>query len=118
MMAVSGLCALTIGLTFDGPFWLVLVVGLVWGVSVVGDSAQFSAMVTEYADARYVGTAVTLQLALGFTLTVVTIWLLPWLEEVVTWRWAFAALAVGPLLGIVAMRRLDVDLRTEVPSSI
>jgi hypothetical protein len=80
--------------------------GLVWGVAVVGDSAQFSAMVTEYADPRYVGTAVTLQLALGFTLTVVTIWLLPWLESEVSWRWAFAILALGPLAGTISMWRL------------
>ena len=106
MMAVSGACALLIGLTFDGPGWVVVCVGIVWGISVIGDSAQFSALVTEHADPRYVGTALTLQLALGFTLTVVTIWLLPWLERAVSWRWAFAILAVGPLLGIVSMSRL------------
>ncbi len=68
MMALSALCALTIGLLFDGPTWLLLAVGLVWGFTVVADSAQFSTMVTELADQAYVGTALTLQLALGFTL--------------------------------------------------
>ncbi|MDQ4143683.1 MAG: MFS transporter [Actinomycetota bacterium] len=110
MMGISAACCLLIGFTFDGPTWLVVVVGLVWGFSVVADSAQFSAMVTEYADARYVGTALTLQLALGFTLTVVTIWLLPWLEDQISWRWAFAVLAVGPILGIGSMWRLRNDL--------
>lgn len=110
MMTVSAVCSVAIGFTFEGPMWLVVAVGLVWGVSVVGDSAQFSAMVTEYADPRYVGTALTLQLALGFTLTVVTIWLLPWLEERVTWQWAFAVLAAGPLIGIVSMLRLRSNL--------
>ena len=61
--------------------WLVLLVGLVWGFTVVGDSAQFSTMVTELADQVYVGTALTIQLALGFTLTVATIWLIPVLED-------------------------------------
>lgn len=106
MMAVSGICTLMVGLLFGGPTWLVLAVALVWGVAVVGDSAQFSTMVTELADQDYVGTALTLQLAIGFTLTVVTIFLIPVLERAVTWRWAFAFLAPGPAAGIVAMLKL------------
>ena len=105
-MAISGTCALTIRLFVDAPSWLVLIVGLVWGFWVVADSAQFSTMVTEFADQAYVGTALTLQLAIGFTLTVATIWLLPLLEDAFTWRWAFAFLAPGPALGVVAMLRL------------
>jgi MFS family permease len=106
MLLLSATCALVIGLLFEGPPWIVLVVGLVWGFTVIADSAQFSTMVTELADQAYVGTALTLQLALGFTLTVATIWLIPELEKAVTWRWAFAVLVPGPLLGAVAMVRL------------
>jgi MFS family permease len=108
MMAASGACSLVIGLLLDGPRWLLLAVALVWGFTVVADSAQFSTLVTEHADQAYVGTAVTLQLALGFTLTVATIWLVPVLEDTVGWRWAFAFLAPGPALGVVAMLRLRV----------
>jgi MFS family permease len=107
MMAVSAACALLIGLLIDAPTWLILLVGLVWGFAVVADSAQFSTLVTEHAPQAYVGTALTLQLALGFTLTVATIWLIPWLEDQVGWRWAFAFLAPGPALGIIAMTRLS-----------
>ena len=105
-MAVSGTCALAIGRTYGGPLWLVIGVGLIWGLSVVADSAQFSAMVTELAEQAYVGTALTVQLALGFSLTVVTIWLVPLLRDALTWRWAFALLALGPALGVAAMLRL------------
>jgi MFS family permease len=108
MMAVSGTCAILIGLLFEAPGWLVLLVGLVWGFSIVADSAQFSTMVTELADQAYVGTALSLQLALGFTLTVATIWLIPILEDAFGWRWAFAFLAPGPALGLLAMLRLKV----------
>ncbi len=121
MMAASGACSIAIGFAFGAPTWLVLVLGLVWGITVVGDSAQFSTLVTEHADPRYVGTAVTLQLAVGFTLTVVTIWLLPWFVQQVSWRWAFALLALGPALGIVAMvrlRRLVPAVVTPEPSAI
>jgi MFS family permease len=106
MMGVSGTCALLIGLLVDAPAWLVLGIGLIWGFSVVADSAQFSTMVTELADQSYVGTALTLQLAIGFSLTVATIWLIPILEESFGWRWAFAFLAPGPALGMLAMLRL------------
>jgi MFS family permease len=105
-MTISGVCAVLIGLVTDGPGALVLVLGLVWGFTVVADSAQFSTIVTELADQAYVGTALTLQLAIGFTLTVATIWLIPVLEGDVGWRWAFAFLAPGPALGVLAMLRL------------
>ena len=112
MMAVSGACALTIGLLIDAPGWLVLALGLVWGFTVVADSAQFSTLVTEHADQAYVGTALGLQMAVGFALTVVTIWLIPFLEDAVGWRYAFAFLAPGPALGILAMVRLARAART------
>ncbi|MDQ3067846.1 MAG: MFS transporter [Actinomycetota bacterium] len=102
-MVVSGLCALSIGFV---PHGLALAIALVWGLAVVADSAQFSTLVTEHADQGYVGTALTLQLAAGFTLTVATIWLIPFLVDAAGWGWAFAFLAAGPALGVVAMLRL------------
>ncbi|MDQ5814987.1 MAG: MFS transporter [Actinomycetota bacterium] len=106
MMAISGSCALLIGLLFDAPPGVVLFVALIWGFAVVADSAQFSTMVTELADQAYVGTALTLQLAIGFTLTVATVWLVPVMERWVGWTWAFALLVPGPALGVWAMLRL------------
>jgi len=79
---------------------------LVWGGAAVADSAQFSAALSEAADPRYVGTALTAQTAIGFLLTVVTIAVLPALADVVGWRLAIPILAVGPLLGAIAMTRL------------
>ncbi len=105
-MTLSGLCALVIGGVRHGPLALTVMLALVWGVSVVADSAQFSAMVTEVGDQAYVGTAVTLQLAVGFVLTVATIWLVPQLRDTVGWDWAFVILVPGPLLGVLAMVRL------------
>jgi MFS family permease len=105
-MAISGVCALVIGFAFGAPFPLVVAIGLVWGVTVVADSAQFSTVVTELADQSYVGTALTLQLAVGFTLTVVTIWLVPILRDHLGWRWTFAFLAPGPFVGLLVMLHL------------
>ena len=105
-MAVSGTCAATIGFLFGGdPAWLAAVC-IVWGASVVADSAQFSASIAELADRSRVGTMLAVQTALGFTLTLATIHLMPYLVDAVGWRYAFAPLAVGPALGVVAMARL------------
>jgi MFS family permease len=105
-MAASGACAAVIGLTFGGPPVLTLLVAVVWGVTVIADSAQFSTAITELSPPAYVGTALTTQTCAGFALTTVSIWLIPPVVAAVGWRWAFAMLAVGPALGVVAMARL------------
>ena len=105
-MALSGACALLIGSTFGGPPPLTLAVAVVWGITVIADSAQFSTAITELSPPAYVGTALTTQTCVGFALTMVTIWLVPLLVGRVGWPWAFASLAVGPALGVAAMARL------------
>ncbi len=105
-MALSGTCALGIGLLFEAPLWVVGPVAALWGFFVIADSAQFSALVTEVVPPHAVGTALTLQTSVGFLLTIASIQLVPLIAESSGWRWAFAALAVGPALGIAAIRRL------------
>ena len=85
---------------------------IVWGISIVADSAQFSASIAELADRARVGTMLTVQTALGFTLTLVTIQVMPYLVEAVGWRYAFAPLAIGPALGVWAMARLRAHPRS------
>ncbi|WP_419942736.1 MFS transporter [Candidatus Palauibacter sp.] len=107
-MVISGACCLAIGPLFGGPAWAVAAVCLVWGFAIVADSAQFSACVSELTEPEYIGTALTLQTAIGFLLTVATIRLLPVWEAALGWEWAFAPLAIGPALGtwsMLALRR-------------
>ena len=105
-MALSGACCVLIGPVAHLGLAPMIALAVFWGFWVIADSAQFSSIVTETSEQSYVGTAVTLQLAAGFTLTVVTIWLIPVVQQVVGWTWAFAVLAPGPLLGVLAMTRL------------
>jgi MFS family permease len=105
-MAVSGSCALAIGFLFGAsPVWLVPLC-LLWGVSVVADSAQFSASIAELSERTLVGTMLTVQTSAGFLLTLGTIHLLPALVDGVGWRFAFAFLALGPFIGVAAMWQL------------
>jgi len=105
-MLASGTCAVLAGTLFGASPWLVVALCLVWGVTVVADSAQFSASVMELADPSVTGTMVTAQTCIGFLLTIVSIHLIPPVVALVGWHFAFAVLAVGPLLGAWAMARL------------
>ncbi len=107
-LGLSGCCALLIGFAFGQSFWVLLPFACVWGITIIADSAQFSAVVTEVAPSHAVGTALTLQTSLGFLLTILTIQMVPPVVDAFGWRWAFPALAIGPGFGIIAMHRLLV----------
>ena len=106
MMALSGTCACCIGLAFDGPAWLLISIAMVWGFSVIADSAQFSALVSELSEPDAVGAALSLQIGIGFLLTLVSIRLTPVVADHIGWRWTFVGLAPGPFLGAAAMLAL------------
>jgi MFS family permease len=105
-MVLSGACALLMGWLTIAPTTLVLFVALLWGLTIVADSAQFSALVTEVAPPHAVGTALTLQTCMGFALTALSIALTALVAQQVGWTAAFSMLAVGPALGVWAMLRL------------
>jgi MFS family permease len=105
-MAISGSCCLLVGFLYGGSVLPLLLLAVIWGASVVADSAQFSSCVTELGDPQYIGTALTLQMCIGFLLTTISIELIPKMVDLVTWRYAFVILAPGPFLGVLAMLRL------------
>jgi MFS family permease len=105
-MAVSGTCALLTPLVFGRSPTLLVGLLLVWSVAVIADSAQFSTLVTRVVPPHAIGTALTLQTSIGFLLTTITIQLVPLVAGVAGWRYGFPILAVGPALGIAAIRRL------------
>jgi MFS family permease len=105
-MFVSGSSALLTPLVFGAPSIVVVTLLLIWSVSVIADSAQFSTLVTRVVDPHSIGTALTLQTSIGFLLTTITIQLVPLVVAMVGWRYAFPILALGPALGIAAIRRL------------
>ena len=105
-MIVSGMSALVTGLLFGQAPWLVVLVATIWGISVIADSAQFSAAVSELAPPERVGSALAIQTSVGFLTTVVSIQLLPYVQSALGWSGAFAILAIGPAFGVVAMLRL------------
>ncbi|NBW66255.1 MFS transporter [bacterium] len=106
-LVISGSCCALIGLSFGRSLWILAPLTIVWGFFIIADSAQFSVLVTESVEPHAVGTALTLQTSLGFLLTTITIQMIPPIVRGAGWPWAFAALAVGPVLGVRSIRRLQ-----------
>ncbi len=105
-MGISGVCCLAVGFVPPGYAGLLLALAVVWGITVVADSAQFSTAASELCDPQYTGTVLTLQTSLGFLLTMGSIRLVPLLQDYGGWGVAFASLAIGPVAGIWAMLSL------------
>jgi MFS family permease len=113
-LVVSGGCCLLSPWLFGAPTMVLIPIALLWGVAVVADSAQFSALVTEHAPPHAVGTALTLQTSLGFLLTILTIQWVPLVAEAVGWRWAMVGLSFGPMVALISVRGL---VQSRVPGS-
>ncbi|MGW0819104.1 MFS transporter [Streptomyces viridiviolaceus] len=112
---LSGLCGLVSPFFFHAPPALLLAFCALWGAAVIADSGVFSTSLSEVADHRYIGTALTAQTAIGFALTVISIQLTPVLADAVGWRYAFLLLVPGPLAGALAMHALGNRPRLAVP---
>lgn len=108
-MAASGACAAAIGWLLGAPPWVVSIVAVLWGVTIIADSAQFSASIAELSEPDSVGTMLTLQTCVGFLLTLVSIQLVAPVTQALSWPAAFTMLALGPLFGCLAMARLRVS---------
>lgn len=105
-MAISGLSAILFALTFGGAIWLTIAIAILWGIFIIPDSAQFSALVADHAPAEKAGSLMTFQTALGFTLTTITVQLTPLIVAKIGWPLLMASLALGPAFGIYSMWKL------------
>ena len=105
-LLTSGACCVVSPLFFNAPLPVFLAFLLVWGVTVVGDSPQFSAMNAQNAPKELVGSALTIANCIGFAITIASIQLLNALAGAVDAKYLFLPLAVGPLFGLLALRPL------------
>ena len=113
-LAISGLCCLAAPWALAAPLPLFLAWLLLWGVTVAGDSPQFSALTAANAPREAVGSVLTLTNSIGFAISVVSIELFVRLAQSVPLDTLLPWLAAGPLLGLWAMRPL-LRLRQSQP---
>ncbi|MDQ6770194.1 MAG: MFS transporter [Gemmatimonadota bacterium] len=116
-LLMSGSCCLLSGLLFGGPLWVLGALAMTWGFFVIADSAQFSALVTESVPTHAVGTALTVQTSLGFLLTMLPMQIVPIIAQRAGWRWGFVILALGPVAGIAAIRKLAAARRSAIATA-
>ena len=102
MLIFSGISSLVIGFFFKNTI-IALIIAIIWGITAVPDSPQYSVMITELSDQNYIGTALTVQTSVGFGITLFSIQLLPSLVHVVSWSFGFMVLALGPIVGIISL---------------
>lgn len=101
---ISGLCCLMSGFSFNFSYGFFLFFLIVWGASVVADSPQFSALIAKHAPVHGKGSALTIVNSIGFAITIPSIQLMTWLIEHSDSDLMFTSLAIGPLLGLAAIR--------------
>jgi MFS family permease len=102
----SGICCLVSPLAFHAPLPVFLAFLLFWGVVVVGDSPQFSALNARYAPRELVGSALTIANCVGFAITIPAIQLLNAAVQPLGAQYLFLLLTPGPVLGLLALRPL------------
>ena len=102
MLILSGSSSVVIGFFFNNTI-VALIIAVIWGITVVPDSPQYSVMITELSDQDYIGTSLTVQTSVGFGITLISIQLLPNFVNLVSWVFGFTLLAVGPLIGIISL---------------
>lgn len=106
-LACSGLFCAVYPVLASVPDGFKLVALSIWGLAVVADSAQFSSLSGKACPPHLLGSALAIQNAIGFAITLVAIGIstaaLDYLGAYVAWL-----LLPGPVLGLLAMRRLLV----------
>ena len=105
-LSTSGVCCLVSPVFFLAPPAVYLAFLLVWGVTVVGDSPQFSALNAQNAPTGLVGSALTIANCIGFAVTIPSIQLLTVLAPRVDPAYLCVPLVIGPILGLAALRPL------------
>jgi hypothetical protein len=105
-LAASGICCVLAPLALGAPLWLFVLWLVVWGVTVVGDSPQFSTLTALNAPRESVGSVLTFVNCIGFAITIVSIELFTAAAQ----HWPLAMLlpwlAIGPAIGLRALSPL------------
>jgi MFS family permease len=101
---ISFLCCIFSPFIWDLNFEMFLAVMMVWGIAVVADSPQFSALVAKHAPSEAKGSAITIVICIGFAITIITIQGLAYLQSMLENKYLLLPLAIGPAIGLMSMK--------------
>jgi MFS family permease len=105
-LMISGTCCLLSPLVPTFPFIIFLLVLILWGITIAGDSPQFSTLIALTAPKEYVGSALTIVTCIGFFITIISIETLNYLFSYIDNQYIFLLLFPGPLFGLLGFRPL------------
>src|SRR5690606_26243782 len=108
-LVTSGLCCLAAPWLLSAPWPAFVAWMLLWGMTVSGDSPQFSALTARNAPAQVVGSVLTLVNCIGFGISIVSIQLVAAALRHYPFEWVLPWLAIGPAIGVWFMRRLALE---------
>jgi hypothetical protein len=107
----SGICCLLTPLMFHAPPGVFLSFLIFWGIVVVGDSPQFSALTAKTAPPELIGSALTIVTSIGFSITIISIQFTNYLVGWLSIQTVFFFLVSGPVVGLTFLWPLFKDLQ-------
>ena len=105
-LALSGACCLASPWLMQAPLPVFLAGLLLWGITVVGDSPQFSALTAANAPREAVGSVLTLTNSIGFAISALSIEVFVRAAAAASLVQVLPWLALGPMIGLLALRPL------------
>ena len=112
-LTLSGICCLISPIMFNTSVPIFIIYLIFWGVVVVGDSPQYSAMVANAAPKELVGSALTLVNSIGFAITILSLWFVYQFLNLINISYALMILSIGPAMGLISMRSLIFKTQKE-----
>ncbi|PCI21705.1 MAG: MFS transporter [Piscirickettsiaceae bacterium] len=109
-LATSGLCCLVFPFLFSSSIEVFLAYLIIWGITVAGDSPQFSTLNAKTAPPEILGSAITLVICIGFTLTIVSLQVFEFILANTNLQIAVLLLVLGPLYGLYKLRPLTLSI--------
>ncbi len=105
-LALSGFCCLISPIMFNTAAPIFLTFLIIWGIVVMGDSPQYSAIIALSAPKELVGSGLTLVNSIGFAITILSLWFVYQFLDIINISYALMILALGPILGLISMKKL------------
>lgn len=113
-LAFSGFCCLISPLMFYTTAPIFLTFLIFWGIVIVGDSPQYSAIIALSAPKELVGSGLTLVNSIGFAITILSLWIVYQFLEMFDISSALMILALGPILGLISMKPLLSSINAKI----
>jgi len=100
-LVVSGICCLFSAIIYEAPVFLFFAILIIWGITIAGDSPQFSTLTAQTAPKEYVGSALTIVTSIGFLITIFSIEFINYIINYINPKFVFMLLTPGPVIGLI-----------------